>query len=128
MAVLFPVMYCQLIERSVSFLVLTAIKLAPVLVLLMMFKQVLHKFLVAHLRLAFGNFRTCCSIAFEPSNFQVPSGIYDILFILICVLKVFSTLRALLGANSIKHSSAGTANWIETLLAVPGFVYRIHAI
>ena len=129
MAVFFPVMYCQLIERIVGFLVLTAIKLAPVLVLLVMFKQVIHKFLVAHLFLAFVNFRTCCSFAFESSEFQVPSGLFDCFFILICVHKVLSTLpRASLVVIIIKQGSAGAANWIETFLAVSWLVDHIQAI
>ena len=128
MAVFLPVMYCQLIERFVGFFVLTAIKLAPVLVLLVMFKQVLHKFLVAHLFLAFGNFRTCCSFAFESSDFQVPFGLYDCFCILVCVHKVYCTVRALLGVILIKHGSAGTANWIETFRAESWLEDRTHAI
>ena len=68
MAVLFPVMDCQLIERSEGFLVLAAIKLALILVLLVMFQQVQQKIIVAHICFAFANFRTCCSIAFELSD------------------------------------------------------------
>ena len=75
MAVFFPVMLCQLIERSVGFLVLAAVKLALVLVLLVVFVHVLQEFIVAHLFLAIGDFGTRRSFAFELSEKQVRFGL-----------------------------------------------------
>ena len=70
-AVLLPVMCCEQVERSVGFLVLATIKLALELVLLVMFVHVLQKLIVAHLCFAFGNLRSYCSFAFEPSEYQI---------------------------------------------------------
>ena len=127
MAVLFPVMLCQLIESSVGFRVLAAIKLALVLVLLVMFIHVLQKFIIAHLLFAFGNFRTCRSIAFEPREEQVHSIRLDFFFIFICGLKLFSTGHAGFFVIFIKDSSAGAANWIETFTAVLWIKDHVHA-
>ena len=114
MAVFFPVMYCQLIERKEGFLVLTAIKLALVLVLLVMFLQVRQKILVVHLCFAFANFRTCHSLAFELSDFQVPFSLYDLGIIFFCGFEGFTTGRALQVAIFSKHGSFGATNWTVT--------------
>ena len=127
MAVFFPVMRCEQVERSVGFLVLAAIKLALVLVLLVMFVHVLQKFFVAHLCFAFGNLRSCCSFAFEPSEYQILSGLYDFVFVLICSYEVFSTGHASLLVIFVKDGSAGAANRIEAILAVLRLEDHVHA-
>ena len=68
-------MLCQLIDRSVSFLVFAAVKLALELVLLVVLVRVRQEIIVAHIYFALGDFGTRCSFALEPSDLQVLLGL-----------------------------------------------------
>ena len=126
-AVFFPVMLCQLIERSVSFLVLAAVKLALELVWLVVLIHVRQEIIVVHLFFAFANFRTCCSLALELSVTQVLFGLYNLVCIFVCVFEIHGAGHASLFVIFVEDGSAGAANWIETICAVPCFKYHVHA-
>ena len=127
MAVFFPVMLCQLIERSVGFLVLAAVKLALELVWLVVFSHVLIEFTVAHLFFAIGDFGTRCSFAFEPSDIQVTKGQLNFFTIFVCCYELLGAGHASIFVIFVEDGSAGAANWIETFRAVFWVIDHVHA-
>ena len=120
-------MHCQLIESSVGFLVLAAVKLALVLVLLVVFVRVRQEFIVAHLFFASGDFGARRSFAFEHSDVQVLFGLKNLVCIFVCVFELFGAGHASLFVIFIEDGSAGAADWIEAICAVLWFKDHVHA-